>query len=166
MNQISKVSLMIAGLLVAGFFAQAQIGGGGITGGGGGPAVTTGTFQITYPIACSTTPTQDWAYIKTGNVITVYPTNLVSCTSDSISFNTTGGTTLPAAAIPVQEAVFPTSAADNGVNIGATIRFGTNGSVFIGASIFNYNTTWTGSGVKEFPATNLGFSAFTYRTAP
>lgn len=137
-----------------------------ITAGNG--TVTVGTFTVTYPVSCTTTSTQNWAYIQTSNgtntTTTVYPTDQVSCTSDSTGFNNTGGTQVPAGQRPIQEAVFAFNCANNGVNGSCVIRFGTNGSVILGNSAFDYNGAWTNSGEKDFPATNLGFPAFTYRT--
>lgn len=138
-----------------------------ITAGNG--TVTVGTFTVTYPIACNTTPTQNWAYIQVSNgsntTTTVYPTDQVSCTADATGFSNAGGTQIPAGQRPIQEMVFNAgSCANNGTNGVCVIRFGTNGSVTLGNSAFDYNATWTGSGERDFPATNLGFTAYTYRT--
>lgn len=138
-----------------------------ITAGNG--TVTVGTFTVTYPISCTTTSTQNWAYIQVSNgtntTTTIYPTDQVSCTADSTGFSNSGGTQIPAGQRPIQEMVFNAgSCANNGVNGVCVIRFGTNGSVNIGNSAFDYNATWTASGERDFPATNLGFTAYTYRT--
>jgi hypothetical protein len=134
-------------------------------------AITVGTFAVTYPNCCGTTPTQNWAYVKTSDgvnaYVTVYPTDIASGTGDATTFNTAGGTAMPAAVRPLQAATFGGSnGTDNGTPVAVTIQFATNGNIFLGNSGFNVNTVWTGSGAREFPATNLGFAAYTYRVAP
>lgn len=138
--------------------------------GGGGATITVGTFSVTYPICCTTTPTQNWAYVKASDGVnafaTIYPTDQASGTGDSTNFSNSGGTQIPSGLRPLQEAVFNTNAANNGTNGSAVIRFGTTGAVNLGNSAFDYNAAWTASGTREFPATNLGFPVFTYRVAP
>lgn len=49
----------------------------------------TGTFEVTWETACTTTPTQTWNYARIGNVVTIRMVDNVSCTSDSTGFAST-----------------------------------------------------------------------------
>lgn len=134
-------------------------------------AITSGTFTVTYPICCSTTPTQNWAFTKTTDGVTasctIYPTDIATGTGDSVNFSNTGGTQLPAAERPLQEVVFWGGAGgDAGANASTVIRFSTAGAVNIGKSAFDWGGAWTASGSREWPATNLSFPTFTYRCTP
>jgi len=143
----------------------------GCSGGGSGPSITSGTFAVTYPNACTTTPTQNWAYVVVSDgttaLATVYPTDRVSCTSDATGFNTSGGTAMPAAVRPVQATTLPTSGIDTGASVAACLNIQTSGAIFIDKGSDCNSGTWTNSGSKAFPAsTGSTFPSFTYRVAP
>ena len=84
----SEVISLWTGTCNSGTFLRAD---GACAAPGGGVAQTTGTFQLTWPTACTTTPSQTWLYTKTGNMVTLRMVDAVSCTSDSTSFSTAIG---------------------------------------------------------------------------
>lgn len=136
-----------------------------------GGTITSGTFTVTYPNCCTTTPTQNWAFTKFTDGVTasctVYPTDIASGTGDAVTFNNSGGTQLAAAERPVQQQVFwAGGATNNGASVAATLTITTTGGVFLGNSTFDFNGAWTNSGAREWPATNLSFPSFTYRCTP
>lgn len=131
-----------------------------------GATQTTGTFQTTWPNSCTTTSTQNWRYVKTGTEITIQPTDQVDCTSDSTTFNTSGGTGLPSLAFPATATCLKADAANSGASVAAVLQITTSGALFLANSNTNCDATgWTNSGNKLFPSTANSFPTFTYQTA-
>lgn len=92
---------------------------------------TTGTFTATYSDACTTSPTQQWQWVKVGPQVTLYANGAnISCTSDSGNFNS--GFDIPTAIRPQDTVRFPlVSVTNNGVNEVACISFGSTGVISI-----------------------------------
>lgn len=136
--------------------------------GSGGVAQTTGSFSLTWPNACTTTPTQSWTYTKTGNVVVIHALNSATCTSDSASFVTAVGD-LPAAIRPTTTTLtFGAITRNNSANdlTPGCLNIEPNGtvSVFRSDGIASPCTTgWTNSGAKQLGGESNGFPAtFTY----
>ena len=51
-----------------------------------GVTQTTGTFNVNWSGACTTTPVQPWVYTKTGNVVSIRASAGFQCTSDIVGF--------------------------------------------------------------------------------
>lgn len=127
---------------------------------GGGVAQTTSTFTVTWPTACTTTPSQGWAYTKTGNTITLRLVDNVSCTSDSASFVSAAGD-VPAAIRPANTVILLGAlVTDNGVGqlAPACIQITSAGTMTVRRSVTSLcdNAGFTATGTKEL--NNAGFN--------
>lgn len=127
--------------------------------------VETGTFEIEWETACTTTPSQTWDYIKNGNMVTILMVDAVSCTSDSTGFTSTDAD-IPTSIRPAQTAIVGIM----GVTDNAT---GSPGCMVIpitgipamrretGGTSPCFATAWTASSTKAISNVN-GANSFTY----
>lgn len=124
---------------------------GNITANGG---FSSGNFTVSWDDACTTTSTQTVYYTIVGKVVTLATTGSVSCTSDSVAFQTTG-TPVPAAIRPTiaQIYVVPSGARafDNGAYTDSSIRVDTSGNLSVGTCGTASTCTggWTNTGNKQ-----------------
>lgn len=130
-----------------------------------GLAQSFGTFNVGWTNGLAGA-LQAWNWMRSGQELMLYPTVVVSGVGVGVTFNAAAASGVPAGLRPIQEAVFGAlSATNNGASVACTLRFGTNGTIILGNSAFDYNAAWTAGGTREFPATNLGLPVFTYRLA-
>jgi hypothetical protein len=148
---MQKLFLTLVAVALAGL-AFAQVGGGGISAGGGGASVVTGTFELTWPDICTTTPSQTWNYVMIGSSVTAVMVDTVGCTSDTATF--VSAADWPLALRPARNTIFwGVSPTDNTVqdNVGCFL-LATSGTVsVIRSTALNQpctSTTWTAAGVK------------------
>lgn len=125
---------------------------GACTAASGGVTQTTGTFEITWPTACTTTPSQTWLYTKTGNVVTLRMVDSVSCTSDSTSFNSAVGD-LPSTLRPAVDTIIfgvPTVNTAVGDTLLGCLIIQTNGQILAArsAGVPFCGDIWTNSSTK------------------
>lgn len=132
----------------------------------GGVAQTTGSFTVTWASGCTTQPTQNWVYTKTGNVVTVRMTAQVSCTSDTIGFSAAAGA-FPAAIRPANTVIlYGIKTVDNGttkLNPGCIV-LASDGALTTRLSTTTYcGELWTASGTKSILAASVeGQNNWTY----
>lgn len=126
----------------------------------GGATQTTGSFTAQFVTACSTTPTIDFTWIKTGDEVTLstHGGSGFPCTSDSATTSTTGGTGAPVAIRPAHARNF--YAAFNGFNNGGAtdllaMQIGTDGVILLRRIASNDFAGWTASGSKNVNADSL-----------
>lgn len=128
------------------------------------PATSSGTFEITWETACTTTPSQTWDYEQVGNIVTIYMVDNFSCTSDITGFASTGAD-IPLAIRPAQtQIVGGIQAIDNSSVDTACLIIPITGTPSLrrqgGSNEICNTTTWTGSGTKGLD--NTGNNVFTY----
>lgn len=129
----------------------------------------TGTFTASFATACTTTPTIDFSYTITGNLVTIQTdsTPSLNCTGDS-TFFASGSSDLPVALdldIGMVSPVLGVEFVDNGVATAACVRIGDRQLAFWkwnGASCEEQE--WTASGVRAI-SDNRPFS-FSYLLPP
>lgn len=115
----------------------------------------TGTFESDWTNACTTTPTATIDYYKIGDIVTVIFEDAISCTSDSVDFNT-GASELPTEITPARNNRVPISnLTDNGTGINGCIEFRSSGQIRLLNDVSNVCTVsgWTNSGTKGIIAT-------------
>jgi hypothetical protein len=89
MSMLYKLRLIFAGILVAlGAAVFAQIDG-GIS---APPPFEAGTFEATFEVGCTTTPSQTFNYTRVGPLVTLFAVDQIDCTGDSTSFFAGAGT--------------------------------------------------------------------------
>lgn len=115
----------------------------------------TGTFEVTWPTACSTTPSQTWNYTLTGNVVTLLMVDEVNCTSDSTDFLSTAGD-VPANLRPTVQQTFWLASMDSGSATSGCLRISTAGTMSVAnraadpmTLCVNSSGSWTASGTKR-----------------
>lgn len=132
------------------------------TSGGGSVTQTSGTGTLSYANACTTTPTQNFSYVLTGNIVTLTFTSQFSCTSDSTAMVSDA---LPASIRPARRTSFANLTAQNsGSVVLACFEIDTSGVLTwyqqtSAPSQCATSGTWTASGVKG-PLTLIGTSPF------
>ncbi len=129
----------------------------------GGVTQTTGTFEATWDNACTTTPSQTWNYVVTGQMVTLYMVDTVpNCTSDSTSFAAAAGTA-PAAIRPASgfREFTGIPVTDNGTaSANGCMSISSNGSMAMSrTTTSNCDATWTNSGNKGM---GNGVNSFSY----
>ena len=91
----------------------------------------TGTFEADFTNACTVTATATVDWYKIGGIATIIFEDAISCTSDSVDFNT-GSSELPAAITPVRNIRVPISnITDNGTGQNGCIEFRSSGQIRI-----------------------------------
>lgn len=142
------------------------------TGCGSSIDADSGSFEVTWPTACTTTPSQTWNYARVGKIVSLYVLDSVSCTSDSASFISAVGD-LPASLRPVAATRFtPFAVVDNGTASNACVSIGSDGTIALirlDSGNFTCSSTqnWTASGTKAWNvATNTIPRTITYALAP
>ena len=91
----------------------------------------TGTFEATFTNACTTSPAATVDFYKIGGVATIIFEDAISCTSDSVDFNT-GTSALPTEITPVRNIRVPISnITDNGTGQNGCIEFRSSGQIRI-----------------------------------
>lgn len=131
---------------------------------GTGVAQTTGTFTLNWVTACTTSDTQSWSYTKTGNVVTIFATQNVDCTSDTGGFASVAGD-MPATIRPTTaHTIFGANTVNTGA-IDATpgcLSINADGSMQVLRSVTSAcnGTAFTATGTKGLVQT--GMRTFTY----
>lgn len=96
---------------------------------GTGVTQTSSTFTATWVTGCSNDPAGTITYVQTGNVVTLVPTQAVSCTSDATAMSTAAGD-LPAAIRPARQTQLKyTSLQINGTDTDACITLQPDGTL-------------------------------------
>lgn len=125
----------------------------------GGVSQSTGTGNLSYVNACTTTPTQGYAYVLTGQTVTLTFTTEFACTSDSTAMVSDA---LPLAIRPARAQVFLTNAQNNSGVVQACFAIGTDGVLTwyqVATGQCATSGAWTASGTKG-PLTLIGSSPF------
>lgn len=110
---------------------------------------SSGSFTVDYDLACTTTPSQTWSYVRHGNVVTVDPGNAgFGCTSDSVLFADRTAP-VPAAIRPASTVSVLANVRDNGVVSTGCVQILANGDVELMKPIgVTCSGGWTSSGSK------------------
>jgi hypothetical protein len=116
----------------------------------------TGTFDVGWETACTTTPSDTWHYARVGNIVTLKAdASNFTCTSDSTLFS--AGADIPANLRPtISGANAVVFAQDNGVEIPALLTIGTTGGVSVLTTAFGVSS-WSNVGTK-----GLGYVSISY----
>lgn len=120
---------------------------------------TTGTGTLSYVDACTTTPTQNYAYVLTGQTVTLTFTSQFTCTSDSANMISDA---LPSGIRPARAQVFSVMAQNNSGVVSACFKIDTTGVLTwwqLTSGQCAQGTAWTASGTKG-PLTLIGTSPF------
>lgn len=132
------------------------------------PVETTSTFTVTAATGLTTTPSESWTYVKTGNVVTLrWPNNSgLAGTSNAGTFVSAVGD-IPAAIRPAAVVNFCGSAAtdNSATNKMGGFSMSTAGTLtflFNGANAVCGGTAWTSSGAKGFSNAANSPNTFTY----
>lgn len=126
---------------------------------GTGISQSTGTGNLSYANACTTTPTQGYAYVLTGMTVTLTFTSQFACTSDSTAMISDA---LPSAIRPARTQVFLSQAQNAGSVTQACFALDTSGVLTwyqVASGQCATSGTWTASGSKG-PLTLIGTSPF------
>lgn len=137
-----------------------------------GVAITTGTFTATWETACTTSPTQNWKWIKVGSLVTLTALQSFTCTADSTTF--TASFALPVAIRPdAPQRLIGLAVTDNGTPdvAAACLHVEVDGSMSVRRSSTApcQGNVFTNSGTRAFTIQSDGGSpsgpqTFTYDT--
>lgn len=121
-------------------------------------ASSSGSFEVEFSDACTTTPSMTWDWVRVGKILTITWQDSVSCTSDSTGFGNSTAQ-IPAGLRPVAAMTFPLlQVMNNSVTEVGCVRITTGGAVSVireDASNFNCTASqaWTASGGKGWTTT-------------
>lgn len=131
-----------------------------------GTSISSGTFEATWDVACTTTPSQTWHYYQVGDIVTLYADEGFSCTSDTIKMEAT--TVVPAALRPTSgfRLFFGLRVVNSGsVDPPACLKIDSDGDMKIFRTVSDNpcgTDNFTASGAKGWATGSQNANSFTY----